>query len=300
MTSPAPSHRPGLEARRRARARPAAVLHSLARKLIATDAPWLLTPRQQVPPSTDWATTLSRKFAALARTTEEQALLDRILWDLLDGWISLHPDADFSMPPPVVMIPAPVPFWTPERIEDLRRARALHQAFVSRSEALTEENLRVPVGLVLLSAIFDSACLSADHLAEFCRWIAAEGEIGHFEGLPPWIDLKERDRLGAARRSTRRLRIASGQDETGAFALRRLFLSARTLDLVGRIRLDTDQACRIDTILADPAAMLRDILAPLDGITEPPRTLRALLSGAMAMAAVDTDPPDHATLMLAA
>lgn len=266
------------------------MLRERARALLAAEAPWVLTGEPAPETAAKAGARLARRLSEEARSPREQAGLDRALRELIDGWMARHPGNGPLLPPPVTIAPAPPPFWTPDRLEDLRRARAIQRTFEARVERYqaaetADEEIGVPPGLVLLSAIFDSGCLAADHLGTFAHWLREEGPLEHAEDLPPWVDLKERNP-----------RIISGEDEKGPFALRRLFLATRTLDLIGACA-PGDPASPAPAL---PDELLRACLAAVERTGDPPRSLRALLSGALALHALGDEPPDQATLQLAA
>lgn len=291
--------------RQRDRTRSPRELRDLLEKFAFGRAPWLVDGRDAPTRiAAGEVASLRLDLGEQARTRDEAAQLDRLLREMVDNWNAAHPGCEVGVEGAVAMISAPAPAWTPERLADLRRIRPLWMAFEARCEELRDGDgtgaEKLP-GLLLASAVFDCGCLSAGDLAVFAQWLSQpDAVLHHASAFPVWIDLLHRNRPARGRRRAVRLPAVSGMDETGPFALRRLFLDRRMLDLLAqaqRSHTDLRGLARNSTRSGALFSIICDSLGPLD---DPPRDLRALLSGATALLETRPDGPDHTTARLAA
>ncbi|RWR29858.1 hypothetical protein D2T29_13830 [Sinirhodobacter populi] len=283
----------GRAGRENRRTRSPAQLDALLRQRLWEAAPWL---PQGGPPPKDPDSVLQALRQTLhreARTLAELRHLDTSLHATLDDWNADHPGQEIHKPAAMTTISAVAPTWSPERLFRLRGTAPFLTAFEARMAAETPEPRDLP-GLLLASAVFDSACLSAHDLAGFARWLAApDRQICSAPGLPAWIDIRHRPE-----RHARPLRTVSGYDDRGPYALRRLFLDARTLDLLRQIG---DGGTVSRHAPRQPKQLIERILHTLDPKRRLPRqSARDFLRGAEALLEIRENGPDHAMTQLAA
>ena len=300
---PEASRQDARQARLEARSRAPELLAQILRDLAASRAPWLLdgsaAPKQAHPILRDLRRELSRE----ARTGIEAVHLSEALHREVDVWNAAHPGAEVAAPGAVTVIGTVAPAWTPDSLERLRVAGRLRRAFDDRIELAALGRLPAEglAGLVLASAVFDSACLGHRDLAVFARWLAdPEGPVHVAEGLA-WVDLKHRAPVARGRARPQPLRTISGTDEAGPYALRRLFLSGRTLDMIIWHDNSGGAGRALGKAAADPAALMRLIGCALsaEGEALPALHLRRFLEGATFLREADPDGPCHALAGLA-
>lgn len=225
----------GRAAREEARSRPVAQIETFVTTQARVLTPWLLTA--DGPPKSPHAklqalrTTLARE----ARTEAEAVSLSDTLLAHVERWNADHPGDEVAAPAPVVMLHTRRPAWTDSSLRDLALAREFRNGFEAACTALSQTD--VPdaahvAGLVLASALLDSACQNERDLLLVAGWLADPGgAVYSAPDLPPWIDLKHRA-PSARKKRPGLLRKVSGMDSQGDYALRRLFLAPRTLELV--------------------------------------------------------------------
>lgn len=278
--------------RERRRARNPGALDMLLRQRMWETAPWLLQSGAPPKDPDGVVRALRQTLHREARTLTELRHLDAALHAALDDWNASHPRQEIPPPAAMTTLAAAIPAWSPERLFRLRRTAPFLEAFEARmaTDMLASGEL---AGLTLASAVFDSACLSARDLAGFALWLADPGrQIRSAPGLPAWVDICHRPER------RRPLRIVSGFDARGPYALRRLFLDIRTLDLLRQVGngtpLTRHVARRPDQIVA---LMLRT-LDPARNL--PRQSARDFLRGAEALLEIRENGPDHAMTQLAA
>ncbi len=225
----------GRQAREAARSRKAKVLEAVITARARKEASWLLTGDAAPKGAHGQLVALRRAFAQEAKTDAEAAEMTGIVLDLVDSWNAAHPGEEVAPPGPISLLDVSIPAWHAGTIADMQAARKLRTAFEAACAALDGENApgaaRKVAGLALLSALFDSACLSRRDLEVFALWLAdPRAPVFDTPDLPPWIDLLRR-----APEPRRPLRVVSGTDSSGDYALRRLFLAPRTIELVSRL-----------------------------------------------------------------
>lgn len=283
----------GRAAREINRTRAIRILDAEVAQSVREGAPWLVYNRPFPKMPEEALAALRATLQREARTLAELQHFDTALHELLEGWNVGHPGQEILPPPVMVSIPAAVPAWSPERIYRMRKVAPFLAAFEARMAAGPLPPSILP-GLVLASAIFDSACLSARDLTGFAGWLAdPDRQICSAPDLPAWIDLRHRpDRRGKG------LRVASGMDDKGAYALRRLFLDGRTLDLLRQLgdgsTFPRAVACQPKQLIA----LIQRILDPENRL--PAQSTRDFLRGAEALLEVRENGPDHAMVQLAA
>lgn len=230
-----------------------------------------------------------------ARTLAELQHFESALHERLDGWNALHPGQEIPPLPAMASIPAMIPAWSPERMYRMRMTAPFLTAFEARIAEGALPSSSLPF-FVLASAVFDSACLSVRDLTGFAGWLAdPHRKICSAPDLPAWIDIRHR-----ADRSGKGLRVVSGIDDGGPYALRRLFLDGRTLNLLrqlgdGGVNALSGKAAR------QPKKLIAQIQSTLDTAKRlPQQSVRDFMRGAEALLEVRENGPDHAMVQLAA
>ena len=285
--------RGGRAGRESRRSRSPALLEIMFRERSREASPWLLQAGPLPKDPEQALQTLRQTLQREARTLAELWHLNTALHAAVDTWNADHPGQEIPPPAAMTTLSAAVPAWSPERLFRLRRTAPFLAAFEARmtSDLLAADDLP---GLVLASAVFDSACLSARDLTGFALWLADSGrQICSAPGLPAWVDICHRPE-----RRGRPLRIVSGHDDRGPYALRRLFLDMRTLDLLRQIgdgsALPRHAARRPDQLIG----LIQRVLDPER--RWPPQSTRDFLRGAEALLEIRENGPDHAMTQLAA
>ncbi|TVQ54027.1 MAG: hypothetical protein EA355_12450 [Rhodobacteraceae bacterium] len=292
----------GREAREAARARAPAEIAALVERLAEDHAPWLLTAGAAPKGARAQLKALRQALGREARTEGEAVSISETLLDRVDAWNAAHPGAEVAPPGAVAVLNARPPAWNEDSLTLLRRAREAHAAFEAAcrdlAEAQASDAARI-AGLALASAVFDSACLARHDLALFAAWMAdPAASVFEAPDLPPWVDLKRRAPSARGRGGRRLLRKISGADAKGGYALRRLFLAPRTLDLVARHDATGGAPDALDAAARAPDKLLR-LMAGSCGCSAD-LTLSVLLRGATLLLQIRRGGPDHTMALLAA
>ena len=286
------------------RVRSDVALATLADRVAAAMTPWLLAGDPAPKGAHEELRKLRAQLLKEARLEAEAVTLHAILHARVDAWNARWPGAEVAAPGAIARLPTAIPAWTAESLVHLRAALALRKLFEARCarigvEPMTPETL---AGLALASLVFDSACLAQRDLIAVALWLAdPDAPVHAIAALPPWIEIKHRARPARGQRPARPLRTASGRDEVGPYALRRLFLDRRSLDLIRRHDALGGAAAALRAAAAGPDALIRLIRLAVDDKDIRHRlALPRFLRGATLALEARPDGPDHAMAMLAA
>lgn len=287
----------GRKARELARMRSRPVLSALLERQIIQDVPWLLMDAPFDPEQGHSALCdLQNRLVQTARSRAEAALLNDLLCDHVDQRNRRCPGFEIAPPGAITAVFGQEDNWRLEDIGFGQEARVFHDKYHTVvDQGISWQNAPHQLfGLCLLSAIFESACLSARDLQLFADWLLqAQANIGYHEAVPPWADLKERAGTGA---KSRPLRIASGKDGTGLYRLRRLFLAPRTAYLIAQF---WAQPVAARAIISADAPLLEAMSFALGYRSAKIRRLSQLLRGAALLAESRPRGPSHLLISLA-
>lgn len=292
----------GRQAREAARARSTTEITDILQRVAAEQAPWLLTGASPPKGAHALLAELRRVLGREARTEAEALAFSEALLDRVEVWNIAHPGDEVAPPGAVAVLNTRPPAWSADSLADLRAARPLQDGLEAAFRALAESPVQDPKGvggLALASALFDSACLARHDLELFAAWLADPGgAIFGAPDLPPWVNLKRRAPSTRGRAKPQPLRKASGTDSQGDFALRRLVLSPRTLELVALYD-GLDGAPEVLTKAAKTPDGLAQLIAYGCGAQKTP-ALRSLLKGAALLLQCRAGGPDLTMALLAA
>jgi hypothetical protein len=292
----------GRAAREAARTRSSNDIAKLIERFASEGAPWLLTTGAAPKGAHAQLKALRQALYKEARTQAEVTAISQAFLDRIDAWNAAHPGAEVAPPGPITTLNAQPPAWNEDSLVLLREARRVRSAFEAAYEALTNaaaQDADQAAGLALLSAVFDSACLARHDLALLAAWMAdPAAAVVDALGLPPWVDLKRRvpSKRGRSRQSL--LRKISGVDSVSGYALRRLFLAPRTLELIALHDRLGGAPDALSLAARLPDRLLR-LMTKSCGLPSD-LALGPLLKGAMTLVQIREGGPDHTMALLAA
>ncbi|OSP53718.1 hypothetical protein [Pseudoruegeria sp. SK021] len=271
----------------------------LAKAMIDDALPWLrqggLAPRN----AEAHIKGLFGEFKASAKEIEAAKQMTDALHDVVDAWNARHPQDPLPAPPAITSIRTRNPGWSLARLERLRRWRPWGKALAMRlAQPRQPSSALEAAGLVLACAIRHGGLGDPIFLSVLARWLVTpEPHIRAAHNLPLWIDLKARRRgpdeaettLNASGSSglLSRVRIQSGKDAEGPYALRRWYVDPDSL--IALTAYFTTRASDVDkaTIIAAATSrkgltdLIRAALDP-DGSLGRPPGLNSLIDGAFA------------------
>lgn len=282
----------GREARAAARRASAS---DMAHAAIADTLPWLVTHQPGPDDAEAQILDLFHTLKARARGMEAAREATDALHAVVDAWNAANSEAPLAAPPAVTPIRSRNPGWSLSRLDRLAKWRpwgaALGRRLAVPASALAADEA---AGLVLAAAIRHGGLGDPVFLAVLARWLAApDSPLKSAEGLPLWLDLKARrreaetDDAPAAPGLLSRVRVVSGEDACGAYALRRWYVDPHSLaalvhffavpcDAAGRERIAQAAESRNGLI-----GLIRAGIDPEGGLGKPPG-LTHLIDGAFA------------------
>ncbi|GEM_PF-4876418 len=282
----------GREARAAARRQAGSQLRARTKALITDRMPWLLQAELDMPlDGRAQLLALQDQILRQAGSQSEAASMNAYLQDVVDRHNASNSTRAVAGPGTMAAVYSKDDTWRLEDLAFLRDAQRLRQRYdVFRAEEL---NWHAPAaqifGLCLASAVFDSACLTPDHLQLFAQTLLDEDSVLHAHAdVPIWMDLKDRGRRLTAK--TRVLSVVSGKDGNGVYALRRLFLAPSTARLIS-LFWNLPAAARKEVLLTRP--LIDHIFDALGMPTPASLRLPQLMRGTALLREGEQGGPDH-------